>query len=101
MYRPVTLYLGSRLDSGACIVRRPVLVLRPSRRDHAVARSLMSARADVPSETSPTAATDEPRRSAKWKARRDAIIDTSAPIFARRGYHATGIAELCEVNRLG
>ena len=48
-----------------------------------------------------TAASDEPRRSAKWKARRDVIIDTSAPVFARRGYHATGIAELCEVNGLG
>ena len=44
---------------------------------------------------------DESRRSAKWKARRDVIIDTSAPVFARRGYHATGIAELCEVNGLG
>jgi AcrR family transcriptional regulator len=42
-----------------------------------------------------------PGRSAKWKARRDAIVDISAPVFARRGYHATGIAELCEVNGLG
>lgn len=33
--------------------------------------------------------------------RRDAIIDTSAPLFARRGYHATGITELCEANDLG
>ena len=49
----------------------------------------------------PTAATDEPRRSEKWKARRDVIIDTSAPVFARQGYHATGIAELCTVNGLG
>jgi len=47
------------------------------------------------------AATDEPERSAKWKARRDTIVDTSAKVFARRGYHATGIAELCEVNGLG
>jgi TetR/AcrR family transcriptional regulator, cholesterol catabolism regulator len=43
----------------------------------------------------------EPRRSAKWKARRDAIVDTSAKVFARQGYHATGIAELCTVNGLG
>jgi AcrR family transcriptional regulator len=48
-----------------------------------------------------TAPGDEPQRSAKWKARRDVIIDTSAPIFARQGYHATGIAELCTVNGLG
>jgi AcrR family transcriptional regulator len=48
-----------------------------------------------------TAAHDEPRRSAKWEARRDAIVDTSAPVFARQGYHATGIAELCTVNGLG
>ena len=48
-----------------------------------------------------TAASDEPRRSAKWEARREVIIDTSARVFARRGYHATGIAELCTVNGLG
>jgi len=48
-----------------------------------------------------TGAGDEPRRSEKWKARRDAIVDTSAHVFAQHGYHATGIAELCEVNGLG
>jgi AcrR family transcriptional regulator len=42
-----------------------------------------------------------PRRSEKWKARRDAIVDTSAHVFAQRGYHATGIVELCEANGLG
>lgn len=46
-------------------------------------------------------ADDEPRRSAKWQARRDAIVDTSATVFAKQGYHATGIAELCDVNGLG
>jgi AcrR family transcriptional regulator len=44
---------------------------------------------------------DEVRRSPKWKARRDAIVDTSAPVFARQGYHATGISELCTVNGVG
>src|SRR5579864_9260638 len=44
---------------------------------------------------------DEPRRSAKWVARREALIDTSARLFAKRGYHATGITELCEANDLG
>ena len=44
---------------------------------------------------------DVPERSEKWTARRDAIIDTSATVFARGGYHATGIAELCTVNGLG
>ena len=48
-----------------------------------------------------TAASDDPRRSVKWKARRDVIVDTSAQVFARSGYHATGIAELCEVNGCG
>jgi AcrR family transcriptional regulator len=48
-----------------------------------------------------TATSHESRRSAKWNARRDAIIDTSARVFARGGYHATGIAELCTVNGLG
>lgn len=45
--------------------------------------------------------TAEPRRSAKWTARRAAIVDSSAHVFAQRGYHATGIVELCEVNGLG
>jgi AcrR family transcriptional regulator len=48
-----------------------------------------------------SAAPDDTKRSAKWKERRDAIVDTSATVFARRGYHATGIAELCEVNGFG
>jgi len=62
----------------------------------------MRGRANVPSESMPEAATsDEPRRSAKWNARRDVIIDTSAQVFARRGYHATGIAELCTANGVG
>ena len=46
-------------------------------------------------------ATDDSRRSAKWRVRRQAIIDTSAPVFAQRGYHATGIMELCAANDLG
>ena len=62
----------------------------------------MRRRSDIASEPMPrAAASDEPQRSAKWKARRDTIIDTSAPVFAQRGYHATGIAELCAVNGLG
>ncbi len=48
-----------------------------------------------------TAAGDEPRRSEKWKARREIIVDTSAQVFAQRGYHATGINELCTANELG
>lgn len=40
-------------------------------------------------------------RSAKWRARREQIVDTSAEVFARRGYHATGVVELCEANGLG
>ena len=47
------------------------------------------------------ATTDDTKRSAKWNERRDAIIDTSAIVFARSGYHATGIAELCDVNGFG
>jgi TetR/AcrR family transcriptional regulator, cholesterol catabolism regulator len=43
---------------------------------------------------------DSPRR-ANWQARRQSIIDTSAPVFARNGYHATGIMELCAANDLG
>ena len=46
-------------------------------------------------------ATSDSRRSPKWQARRQAIVDTSARLFARRGYHATGITELCAANDLG
>ncbi|MEI7999879.1 MAG: TetR/AcrR family transcriptional regulator [Actinomycetes bacterium] len=45
--------------------------------------------------------TGDAGRSEKWKARRDEIVDVSAGVFARQGYHATGIAELCAVNGLG
>ena len=50
---------------------------------------------------STAASKDEPRRSAKWVQRRADIVDTSAHVIARRGYHATGIAELCDANGLG
>jgi AcrR family transcriptional regulator len=40
-------------------------------------------------------------RSLNWQVRRQAIVDTSAHLFARGGYHATGIAELCVANELG
>ena len=46
-------------------------------------------------------ASTESRRSPKWEARRQAIVDTSAHLFARQGYHATGITELCAANDLG
>jgi AcrR family transcriptional regulator len=46
-------------------------------------------------------ANGESRRSPKWDQRRQAIIDTSAQVFARQGYHATGIMELCTANDLG
>ena len=49
----------------------------------------------------PSEARNEPRRNPKWHARHQTIVDTSARIFAKRGYHATGIAELCEANELG
>src|SRR4051794_36228362 len=44
---------------------------------------------------------DEGRRSPNWRARRQAIVDTSARVFARQGDHATGITELCTANDLG
>src|SRR2546427_490354 len=35
-----------------------------------------------------TGTSDAPRRRAKWAARRDAIVDTSAHVFAQQGEHA-------------
>ena len=43
----------------------------------------------------------EAARSTNWESRLHSIVDTSAAVFARRGYHATGIAELCVANELG
>jgi AcrR family transcriptional regulator len=50
---------------------------------------------------SQAALSHDSRRTPKWQARRQAIVDSSARLFARRGYHATGISELCEANDLG
>src|SRR4051794_31761087 len=67
-----------------------------------MAGPLMSTGGEVPSRPmTRTAANDDAGRSAKWQERREAIIDTSAQVFARNGYHATGIQELCEVNGFG
>ncbi len=52
-------------------------------------------------EVPPAEATGESQRSPKWQTRRQAIVDTSARVFARQGYHATGIVELCAANDLG
>jgi AcrR family transcriptional regulator len=49
----------------------------------------------------PRASRDDSRRGAKWQARRQAIVDTSARVIARRGYAATGIMDLCAANDLG
>jgi AcrR family transcriptional regulator len=49
-------------------------------------------------------ARSEPRtdaRRARWLERRAEIVDRSAALLARRGYHATGINDLCEANDLG
>jgi TetR/AcrR family transcriptional regulator, cholesterol catabolism regulator len=46
-------------------------------------------------------ANGDSRRSPRWESRREAIIDTSAQVFAQRGYHATGIMDLCAANDLG
>ena len=45
--------------------------------------------------------TDEVQRSEKWLKRRNDIVDTSAKLFAERGYHATSTTELCEANGIG
>jgi TetR/AcrR family transcriptional regulator, cholesterol catabolism regulator len=46
-------------------------------------------------------ANGDSHRSQRWQDRRQAIVDTSAHLFARQGYHATGITELCVANELG
>src|SRR3954466_2485905 len=49
----------------------------------------------------PEPAAEQTRRRPNWEARRNAIVDASAHVFAKRGYHATGITELCVANDLG
>jgi len=44
---------------------------------------------------------DKQGKSPKWQARRHEIVDTSARVFAERGYHATSTTELCEANGIG
>ena len=44
---------------------------------------------------------DDSGRSDRWRSRREAIVDTSARLFAAKGYHATGLNELCDANELG
>jgi AcrR family transcriptional regulator len=46
-------------------------------------------------------AAEDSGRNAKRESRRQAIIDTSARVFAQKGYHATGVMELCTANDLG
>ncbi|HET6191623.1 MAG TPA: TetR/AcrR family transcriptional regulator, partial [Trebonia sp.] len=41
---------------------------------------------------------DKQGKSAKRQARRHEIVDTSAKVFAERGYHATSTTELCDAN---
>lgn len=55
----------------------------------------------APGAPEPAQGATGPRRSPRWEARRQSIVDTSARLFARRGYHATGINELCVANDLG
>jgi len=49
----------------------------------------------------PTKVKDKQGKSAKWQQRRHEIVDTSATVFAERGYHATSTTELCEANGIG
>ena len=46
-------------------------------------------------------ATGGSRTAATRDARLQRIVDTSAAVIARRGYHATGISALCAANDLG
>lgn len=48
-----------------------------------------------------TAQTTKHRHGPKWHRRREEIIDLSASVMAKRGFHATSTTELCEANELG
>ena len=57
-------------------------------------------KAAEPTEESSPARGQQASRSAKWHQRRIEVIDTSAAVFARNGYHGVGLIELCEANKL-
>jgi AcrR family transcriptional regulator len=76
----------------------------------AAGRKAAPAEASVPRSTDGNAgdpnagapkAGDEPQRSEKWVKRRNEIIDTSAKVFAERGYHTTSTVDLCDANDIG
>ena len=94
MPRPAPVTTATRPSKLCSFTRSPSSVAVPTSH-YTFGLSTVGADAAVPQPD------DEPQRSEKWKARRDVIVDTSAPVFARQGYHATGIAELCTVNGLG
>jgi TetR/AcrR family transcriptional regulator, cholesterol catabolism regulator len=57
-------------------------------------------KAVVQTDESPPARGQQASRSAKWHQRRLEVIDTSATVFARGGYHGVGLIELCDANKL-
>jgi TetR/AcrR family transcriptional regulator, cholesterol catabolism regulator len=57
-------------------------------------------KAVVPTDVLPPARGQQASRSAKWHQRRREVIDTSANVFAHRGFHGVGLIELCEANKL-
>jgi AcrR family transcriptional regulator len=41
------------------------------------------------------------RRGERWLTRRTEVVDIAAKVFAKNGYHGTGLAELCTATDLG
>lgn len=59
------------------------------------------ARRTAPPEDPAPSPTSKHRHGPKWHRRREEIIDLSASVMAKRGFHATSTTELCEANELG
>ena len=74
---------------------------RPTRRNRAILTVNGSSRLDKAAAMPQTRVKDKQGKSPKWQARRHEIVDTSAKVFAERGYHATSTTELCEANGIG
>jgi len=45
--------------------------------------------------------TVEQAHSRKWLSRRAVIVDASAVLFAKEGYHATSLTQICEATKVG
>jgi TetR/AcrR family transcriptional regulator, cholesterol catabolism regulator len=74
----------------------------PVARRHGARVAVSQARGVMPRPAAPVRKVGRPKgHGPEYATRREAIIDIAAQLFARKGYHAVGIAELCDKAKIG